>query len=122
MFLVLPKIKADPIPNAAVRSRYKIPEARFNFQTKNAIGMCTTVQIIELATFADHSSFKVNQSLPKIYPLKAVSSEKAVAKERPSEESIGILPIFAPKLKCPYLKKLVNTASITKIAPSPNER
>lgn len=122
MFFVFPKINAEHIPKAAVNNKYKIAETIPSFQTKNAIGICTTVQIKELATFAAHSSFKANDNLPKMYPLNEISSEKAVANERPKLERSGKLPILEAMLRWPYLKRFVSKASIIKIVPKPNER
>ena len=68
---------------------------------------------------ANHSLFRVFQSLLKIYPLKETSSEKAVAKEMPSESISPPSPMFAPKLNVLYFTKFKRIASIAKMAPSP---
>jgi hypothetical protein len=75
-----------------------------NCHTKETTGICIKSQTKVVIRFAINSFLESDQNLVNIYPLKATSSEKAVAKEITKESKIGSAPKFAPRLKPPYLK------------------
>ncbi len=121
MFLVLANANEDPTPNINVNTKIPMVPIKSSFHQNNTIGTCTKAQTVLTMILAFHSEPSALHIRLNIYPLKAISSETPVAKERTNSVKNGVGPISSRKLTPLYLIKLITTPVMVKKTPSASE-
>jgi hypothetical protein len=119
MFLVLKNTKVVPIEKRKITIMYRIRGKASSFQSNIATGKCINDHPTLRTNVAVNSLLTTDSNRLRRYPLKANSSVIAVINDKPMAPQKVTSPIFAPKLKLPYFKKLTSRANRLKTNPNP---